>query len=162
MQRSTVLAALTVTHLTLAGCASEQGVSERAAEQAATQQTVDQILAAPLDASAYAKPERCLSTMQYDSVEILDDRHVLFKGTGRRAWMNELRSRCIGLDRNSTPVIRLRDSQLCDLDTFQGVENSFGMMTRTSATCSLGQFVPVSPEQAQALRAAFKEARQRR
>ncbi|MGA0838864.1 MAG: DUF6491 family protein [Pseudomonadales bacterium] len=146
----------------LAGCASSDAVEERKAQAAATQESVDQILAAPLGAEAYAKTERCLSTAQYDSVEILDDRHVLFKGIGKRVWLNELRSRCIGLDPRSTPVIRLRDSQLCDMDTFQGVDSTMGIWTRSSATCSLGKFTAITPEQAEALRAAFKEARQRR
>jgi len=146
----------------LGGCASSDAVEERKAKEAATQESVDQILAAPLGAEAYAKTERCLSTAQYDSVEILDDRHVLFKGIGKRVWLNELRSRCVGLDPRSTPVIRLRDSQLCDLDTFQGVDSTMGMWTRSSATCSLGKFTVITPEQAKAIRAAFKEARKQR
>jgi hypothetical protein len=58
-------------------------------------------------------------------------------------------------------VIRLRNAQVCNLDTFQAMETIIGGWTRTSATCSLGEFVPVTPEQAKAIEAAIKEARQK-
>lgn len=145
----------------LAGCAGTGPTPEQAAAQAAAQETVDQILSAPLESEEYGQTQRCLSTYHYNSVEILDDQHVLFKGTGDRAWLNQLRSRCLGLRPNSTPVFRLRDSQVCDLDTFQGVDSMFGVLSRATATCSLGTFTPVTREQADAIRAAFKDARKR-
>jgi hypothetical protein len=146
----------------LAGCAGSGPSAEQEAAQAKAQETIDQILAAPLPSEEYVKGERCISTMQYDSMEVLDDRHVLFQGTGDRIWLNTLRSRCIGLRRDSTPVIRLRDTQLCDMDTFQAVDDMLGVWTRTSATCSLGTFTRISREQADGIRAALKEARQSR
>jgi hypothetical protein len=148
--------------MALAGCAGSGPSPEQEAAQAAAQETIEQILAAPLESEDYAKGERCISTMQYNSMEVLDDRHVLFKGAGDRIWLNTLRTRCIGLRRDSTPMIRLRDTQLCDMDTFQGVENVFGGWSRTSATCSLGTFTPITPEQADGIRAALREARQAR
>jgi len=146
--------------LATGGCAGSGATPEQEAAESAAQETIEQILAAPLASEQYAKPERCISTMQYDSMEVLDQRHVLFKGTGDRFWLNELRMQCVGLRRDSTPVIRLRDTQLCDMDTFQAVDDMLGVWNRTSATCSLGQFTPITREQADGIRQALKEARQ--
>ncbi len=146
--------------LAVGGCTGAGPTPEQEVAQETAQETIDQILAAPLASEQYAKPERCISTMQYDSMEVLDQRHVLFKGSGDRFWLNELRMPCIGLRRDSTPVIRLRDTQLCDMDTFQAVDDMLGVWNRTSATCSLGQFTPITREQADGIRQALKEARQ--
>jgi hypothetical protein len=145
----------------LAGCAGSAPTPEQEAAAAAVQETIEDILSTPLESEDYVQAQRCLSTHSYNSVEILDDRNVLFKGIGDRYWINQLRHRCIGLRRNSTPVFRLRDSQICDMDTFQGVDSVFGMWDRSTATCSLGKFTPISREQADAIRAALREARSR-
>jgi len=147
--------------LGIAGCAGMKPSAEQEAARADAQETIDQILSTPLESAEYGEVERCISTFQYDRMEILDDRHVLFKGRGDRMWLNQLRTRCVGLRRESTPVIRLRDSQICDMDTFQGVDDMFGVLNRTSATCSLGTFTPITDEQADAIKAALKEARAR-
>lgn len=146
----------------LTGCAGSGPSPEQQAAQAKAQETLDQILAAPLSSEEYSKTERCISTFEYDTMEVLDDQHVIFEGRGDRVWLNTLRNRCIGLRRDSVPVIRLRDSQLCDLDTFQARDSMLGVWTRTSATCSLGTFSRITPEQADTIRAAFKEARKQR
>jgi len=147
--------------LGIAGCAGMKPSAEQEAARADAQETIDQILNAPLESAEYGQAERCISTFQYDTMEILDDQHVLFKGRGDRMWLNQLRTRCIGLRPGSTPLIRLRDSQICDMDTFQGVDNMLGVWSRTSSTCSLGTFTPITPEQADAVRAALREARAR-
>jgi hypothetical protein len=147
--------------LLLAGCAGSAPTPEQEAAQAAAAETIDEILSTPLESEEYGSPLRCLSTYNYHSVEILDDRHVLFKGTGDRLWLNQLRNRCIGLRTNSTPVFRLRDSQLCDMDTFEGMDSMLGVYSRTTAVCSLGTFTPVTREQADVIKTALREARRR-
>jgi len=146
----------------LTACAAAEPTPEQAAADAKAHETIDQILSAPLASDDYSKPERCLSTFEYDQMEVLDDQHVLFKGNGDDIWLNKLRMRCIGLTRNSTPVIRLRDTQVCDMDTFQSMDTMLGMWHRTSATCSLGEFTPVTEEQAKTIEAALTEARKAR
>ena len=47
------------------------------------------------------------------------------------------------------------------MDTFQGVDDMLGVLNRTSATCSLGTFTPITVEQADSIKAALKEARAR-
>ncbi len=130
-----------------------------AEQQAARQDAIDKILSQPLPADAYAKPERCLASHQYDSVDILDDRHLVFKGMGDRIWVNELRRRCIGMHRRDVLQFEMHANRVCDLDTFQAFTPGLGGIR--SGSCSLGRFEPVTAAQLEAMRAAVAESRKR-
>ena len=141
--------------LTLAaGCAAAPNPEQRQEEAAAKQETVEQILSQPLAAEDYSEQDRCLSTFSYRSIEVLDDRHVLFRGAGDNVWLNTLRNRCIGLRPNETLRFSLRDNRVCDMDSFEAVDFQFA--GRISGKCTLGPFSRVSPEQAEALALALK------
>lgn len=144
-------AALTAGSL-LTGCASDP--AETAAAQQEVSEQIDTILTQPLGEEDYGGGERCISTNLYDSVDVLDTRHVLFKGRGNRLWVNTLRSTCVGLRKRDVLQFEIRGSQICNLDTFTAVSNSFGWQ-RTSATCSLGDFSPVTAEQVAMIEAAL-------
>ena len=136
----------------LAACASDP--AQTAAEQQQVAEQIDTILTQPLGEEDYGGGERCISTSLYDSVEVLDTRHVLFKGRGERLWVNTLRSNCVGLRKRDVLQFDIRGSQICNLDTFTAVTNTFGWQ-RTSATCSLGDFAPVTAEQVAMIEAAL-------
>lgn len=148
--------------LMVGGCTARPAEEVPPSAAEAKQEAIEDILSTPLEAEEYAEAARCLPTHAYRSVEVLDDQNVLFKGPGDRAWLNQLRHRCIGLRRNDTLRFNLRDNRVCDLDTFESVDTFFRMWTRTSATCSLGRFQPVTPEQVEAIKAAIQEARDAR
>jgi hypothetical protein len=148
--------------LALTACMSAPEREASEAQAAAREEAIQDILTTPLAAEDYVESERCLSTYAYRSVEVLDDRNVLFKGPGDRAWINQLRHRCIGLRRNDALQFELRDNRLCELDSFESVDTLFRVWSRTSATCTLGKFQPVTPEQVEALRAAVREDRKNR
>jgi hypothetical protein len=141
--------------MALAGCAAAP--AEEQAE--ARVEAIDDILTQPLEDEDYAESVRCLPTHAYRNVRVLDDQHVLFDGPGDRAWLNRLRNRCSGLRTNATLRFRLRDNRVCELDTFEAVDTIFGAFDRVSATCSLGSFTPVTPEQVDAIKAAVEERR---
>ena len=101
----------------LGGCAGDATKPDYEAQE----ESIDQILTQPLAENEYAEQVRCLATYTYNSVEILDSRHVVFKGPGGRYWLNRLRNRCLGLRRNDTLKFELRTSQICDLDTFEAI-----------------------------------------
>ncbi len=140
--------------LLLAGCAGEATKPDYEAQE----ESIDQILSQPLAEEDYAEQTRCLATYLYDSIEILDNRHVVFKGSGGKLWLNRLRNRCIGLRRNDTLKFRLHTSQLCDLDSFQAISlSAVGGALQTSATCSLGTFTTMTQEQLDAVKAALEK-----
>jgi hypothetical protein len=138
----------------LVGCA---GAGPTPEQEAAKRETIEDILSQPLAADAYAEEERCLSSRAYNHVDVLDDQHVLFKGSGDKLWLNKLRNRCVGLRSHDILRFKMRDNRVCDLDTFEGV-SSF-MWNTSSGICSLGKFTPVTSEQVEAIELAVKESR---
>lgn len=139
--------------LLIAGCASNNVPSER------PDPSVDEILAQAADPDVYGVPLRCLNSGQYNRVEVLDRRNLVFWGPGDRIWLNRLRAECLGLRRNAVLRFDLHSSRVCNLDSVTAVERSFWFWRRTSASCSLGQFEPISMEQVAALKTAIQDAR---
>lgn len=146
--------------LAVTGCASSEPSADQQAREEKKQETIDKILSEPLAADEYAAEERCLSTYTYRNVEVIDDEHVLFHGSGDKIWLNKLRNRCLGLRRNDTLSFELRDNRVCDLDTFEAVDLT-GFVSRSSGTCTLGTFTAVTPEQVESIKAAVEEARKK-
>jgi hypothetical protein len=144
-----------------AGVAAEEAEAPGEAAGTPRAEVIDEILTKPLDEEEYVEAVRCLSPHSYRNVRVLDDRHVLFEGPGERVWLNRLRNRCIGLRPNATLRFRMRDTRVCELDTFEAVDSFLRGMDRVSATCSLGRFMPVTPEQVEAIRGAVDEGRRR-
>ncbi len=148
----------------LAGCAAggpeaEERRAQAAAADQAKQEALQDILNTPLSSEAYTgDEERCLSSFAYRSIDVLDDQHVLFRGSGDKMWLNKLRQRCIGLRKDETLRFELRNNRVCDLDNFQALD-SFGLGGQISGNCVLGKFTPVTPEQVEAIELAFKESR---
>lgn len=120
-----------------------------------TAQTIAEILAAP--APNKVESLRCLPTYAYSYVEVLDRQHVLFSANvGDKRWLNQLRTPCLGLRRTDTLVFRLRSSQICNLDSFEGVSDPWWWVNRTTGTCVLGDFQPVTKHQVELVRNALK------
>lgn len=144
-----------------AACASSKPSPEQEAREAQKQESIDKILSEPLGAEEYAHEERCLGTFDYRNIDVVDDEHVVFRGSGDKLWLNTLRQRCLGLRRDDTLRFQLRDNRVCDLDNFDAVDYSFGFIPRTSGTCTLGKFAPISREQLDAIETAVEQARRR-
>ena len=143
--------------LLLAGCARDPAKQAEAQQEVAYE--IETILTQPLSEDEYVQGERCLSTHQYDSIEILDNRHVVFKGRGDRLWVNTLRAPCVGLRRRDVPMFELRGMQLCNLDDFVAINTSRFFGTATSATCVLGDFAPITKEQVALIKDAVAKKR---
>lgn len=129
-------------------------------EEPAVLEDIETILTQPLGQDEYVEAERCLSRYSFHSVDIIDDAHVLFSGRRGKAWLNTLRRPCIGLNRRDIPKFEYRaSSQLCNLDDFVGMDSGFSGFTRTSASCALGDFQPVTPEQVALIKATVESRR---
>ena len=86
---------------------------------------------------------RCLSVTQYDSVQILGDRTLLFKGRGKKVWANELTSPCPGMHKDDVLIFDLRGSQVCSLDWVTPTRPGW---LHAGPKCSLGEFIEFDPE----------------
>ena len=144
----------------LAGCAgSAPSPEQRQALEQAKEEAIEDILNTPLAAEDYnTEDSRCLSSHEYRSVDVLDDQHVVFRGSGERLWMNQLRTRCVGLRQDEVLRFEMRSNRVCDMDTFQSLDQGLGFI-RASGTCTLGTFTPITPEQLEAIELAVKESR---
>ena len=117
---------------------------------------IDFILDNPLPESEYAESNRCVFPNMYRSVEILDDKHLLFWGQrGGVVWLNQLRYECFGLQKDALLVFDMRERSLCDMDSFHGTPRYGGLAMALSTHCMLGHFETISEDQAAALRDAL-------
>ena len=122
--------------------------------------SAEEILANPLDDAAYADDVRCLATGRYRQVDILNDRVLVFRGRGGRAWINLLPRPCPGLRRDMVLAIETRGSRICSRDLFRGMPR-IGPEATTSF-CSLGTFRPVDADNLDAIRGALRASRANR
>jgi hypothetical protein len=107
-----------------------------------------------LPESEYVESQRCLRLHAYQSVKVLDEQRLIFKGRGGKVWLNQLKGRCQGLRRRMTLEFTRRDSRLCELDDVRGVDQDYRPM---SARCALGAFEPITEQQLDLLEDVLKE-----
>jgi hypothetical protein len=97
-------------------------------------------------------PRRCLSTARIRQTDILDDRTILFYLRGNReVFRTYLPRECPGLERNDRFSYHTTNGQLCDVDTITVLEQ-FGAGLSPSFTCRLGDFIPITREEAEDLK----------
>ena len=138
---------LTIAVLSAAGCATQ--AEPRADDQEPL--TVKDILASVPNPEDYSESVTCLHRDSYVQIEVINRELLLFHGRRDRVWLNRLRRPCLGLNRDDTLGFDMRNSRLCDLDTFSSFDTFGRGPERSSALCSLGKFEIISPEQANAL-----------
>ncbi len=122
---------------------------------------VDFILDHPLPESEYSQSNRCVFSNEYDAIEILDSRRLLFRGRRGTFWLNQLRFECSSLTKDSVLILEGRGRSICDMDNFRSVPRrgvaqiseltspQFGM------SCMLSQFEQITEAQAMVLRDAL-------
>jgi hypothetical protein len=98
-------------------------------------------LMARLGGALFSGTDRCLTRREY-SVQVIDDRHLLFRQRDT-VWVNELRARCPGLLQAGrgmeTLVFEPSGSTLCEFDRV-GVLDRLSRQPRIRPACPLGVF----------------------
>lgn len=102
------------------------------------------------------KSEHCLSSNRIRNNEILDSSHIIFEISSSKKYLNTLPNACPGLKKGSTIMYRTSINKLCDLDIIT-ILNSTGGGYMPGASCGLGQFVPISNAEIDALKKKLKE-----
>ena len=90
------------------------------------------------------EPVSCIPLSQVRESRVRDDWTIDFVSHGKRAWRNNLRSRCPGLRSANAITYKTSLSQLCSTDIVYVLETSPD--PRRGPACSIGQFVPVELE----------------
>jgi hypothetical protein len=151
--------------LLLASCAvSPEAENRRLQKQA----SIAEILSQPLDPAEYGETKRCLSETEYRSFRALDDRHILFRGSRNRRWINTLRAPCPDLRYGDVLIVRQFNARrMCDMDTFEVADWfawpwyrrwpwRWGMNWGVGMRCSLGKFQPVTESQVEEIEAVIR------
>jgi hypothetical protein len=132
--------------LSLAGCATSPEDERRHLDMEAD---IDDILTYELDAAEYGEAKNCLNTYEYRSFRPLGNRHLLFEGRNDKQWVNVLRGRCAGLNKDSKFIMRQNMSnRFCDKDRFDIADYVDPYtLSGKGPTCVLGEFKPVTSAQ---------------
>ena len=166
MAAARIIVGMTCTvSLLVASCATSPEAEQRRIQ---TQASIAEILSQPLDPAEFGETKRCLSDVEYRSFRALDDRHILFKGSRNRLWINTLRATCPDLRHGDVLIMRqFSASRMCDMDSFE-VADWFGwpwyrrwpwhwsMNFGVGMRCTLGKFQPVSQAQVDEIEAILR------
>ncbi len=86
------------------------------------------------------KPENCVEQTRVNGPEPVDQRHILYRQSGKRIWINTLRGFCPPLVNDYLLVFDNQwGLQLCRNDRFQVATRNGGV---SFAYCFLGTFTP--------------------
>ena len=118
--------------------------------------------AARAEASFDRTPRDCVTVSDIRRTLAIDDRTILFylRG-GDRIYRNYLPRECPGLERENRIGYKTSTSRLCDVDLITVLE-LFGGSLKPGFTCSLGDFVPITKEEAEDLIVAKQDLGQKR
>lgn len=141
--------------------ASDSAETDDAEQQASFEARLDALLAEGEAEEAYGETENCLYRRQFQDIDIINDRMLLFS-RGNQYWLNTLKHECLGLRRDMVINLVFRGvSSLCRndqvyanrrFDIDQGLTAS-GRPMVVRAVCILGEFRPVAPSFAESLKA---------
>jgi hypothetical protein len=100
----------------------------------------------------------CITLMEIDRTRVADDDTILFYMRGGDVYRNELPNRCPTLDFEERFMYRVTTGRLCSVDVITVIDD-VGFGFTPGASCGLGEFEPISEEEADEL---TEERRNRR
>lgn len=93
----------------------------------------------PLAGRVAGKAERCIPLSATQGPQIIDDRTIAYRQSGRRLWVNHPIGPCYRLRQLNTIIIDVYSGQLCRNDRFRVLEIG---STIPGPFCRFGDFVP--------------------
>ena len=96
------------------------------------------------------EPVRCIMPSRIDRTEIIDARTVVFHMRGSDTYVNRLTRDCPSLVREKRFSYDVRTNQLCSVDSIYVLE-WWGSSLNRGPSCGLGQFFPITEEEAELL-----------
>jgi hypothetical protein len=95
-------------------------------------------------------PRSCVQVTAIDQTDVLDDQTILFYMRGSAVYRNTLPQKCPRLADEERFGYKITVGRLCNNDVVTVLEQTaFGL--QSGFTCRLGDFVPMSPEEIEAL-----------
>ena len=147
--------------LTLLGAvgrlATESEPTDSANPAAAGESAVDEILDNPLVDDDYAEGRSCLRRREIDSIEIIDESLVVFRGRiKKRVWINRFSQPCVGLRRDMVVTTGARSGSICRLDAIDARHRAASPF-EPAVRCYLGGFEAIDESQVEAMKRAVDE-----
>ena len=105
------------------------------------------------------EPVRCILPSRIDRTEVIDEQTIVFHMRGRDAYVNRLAYRCPRLAREKRFSYDVRTNRLCSVDTIFVLER-WGSGVSRGMPCGLGEFYPITEEEAELLSADPAEMRE--
>jgi hypothetical protein len=100
----------------------------------------DAEMAKALEGKTAGASVKCVSlTALTGGPQVIDDRNILYRVSGRRIWRNTLPASCPSLRPYSTIVVEVFGSELCRNDLIRPVTPGSGV---PGPMCRLGDFTP--------------------
>jgi hypothetical protein len=96
------------------------------------------------------RPQRCISLLNLDRTDVVDNRTILFHMRNGRIYLNHLSRDCPGLEREKRFMYSPTSTQLCEVDGVTVIEK-WGFGFTRGFTCSLGEFHPLSKSEFESL-----------
>jgi hypothetical protein len=96
------------------------------------------------------EPVRCIIPSRIDRTEVIDEQTVVFHMRGRDAYINRLPNACRSLAREKRFSYDLRTNRLCSVDSITVLE-WWGSGLNRGMSCGLGEFYPITEEEAELL-----------
>ncbi len=93
-------------------------------------------------------PRDCVTVSRIRRTKIIDDKTILFYMRGSGIYQNILERDCPRLEREGRFMYEIRGYRLCDIDTIT-VLDRFGAGFGRGFTCRLGEFHPITREEAE-------------
>lgn len=96
-------------------------------------------LASALAGRVAGTPVDCVEKSRLDGPQIIDDKTLIYRESGRRIWRNDLIGQCRGLQPMDTLIVDIYGGQLCRNDRFRALTPG---LTIPGPYCRLGKFTP--------------------
>ena len=111
------------------------GLFGAAAPAAPRQETVEHALAGRIA----GKPVDCVDHSRLDGPQVIDNKTLIYRESGRRIWRNDLIGECPGLQPMDTLIVDIFGTQLCRNDHFRALTPGLRI---PGPICRLGKFTP--------------------
>lgn len=96
------------------------------------------------------EPVRCITPSRIDRTEVIDEQTVVFHMRGKDVYVNRLPNACRSLAREKRFSYDVRTNRLCSVDTITVLE-WWGTGLSRGMSCGLGEFYPITQEEAELL-----------
>ena len=113
---------------------------------------METILNTTSEKSAYIDERRCIQSARIREVEVLDDRHLIFRMSRDQYYLVQFDRRCPTMNRYSTIAYESSGSRVCALDSIHPINGFAGVGGSFMISCQIPGFQAIDPAQLSLLR----------